>query len=497
MALPNLDGIDVDSFKKRKRNNSIEKRNGPKDMNINEHDEPFRKLNRISLSVFNRQDINVQIITPTSSGINEAARIIRRSSEIVSVPTEKSYSLFCSVPFQKPRMDATRNRNLSQGKKESWNTGKFFIKRRYVDAHGAFILIIMYRVNCRFTRNMSTHLFNINIVLNCTIVLESISTQADEASVYLFHPAQAYNFVSFSARKKFLYKSRSESNESSTSASNSDGSALLSAVSFSESHEVLNRLSSAFWPGFVTIYAPVRTRRLKASSICSNDDKNNLRGHGSTDSLTSFSSLSSEETGTDFSDLLASTPVVPDSILHSNEDLMLPVTRDERGQKCYVGMRCPSHPIARKILLQSYGQSEGKLTSRLKGAIIGIDSSKTCRDVCENLHSTKMANTRVHVVNGEDCREQFSVPPCQFGDLPSVSLVIDTPSRTVYLLRDTSQHEKDPKPATPSYFDVTMHQVSNALCQSIDCKNVKNRVMAAVMSKWKVAEIERPLKVGK
>jgi len=448
MALPNLDGIHVDSFKKRKRNNSIEKRNGPKDMNINEH-EPFRKLNRISLSVFNRQDINVQIITPTSSGINEAARIIRRSSEIVSVPTEKSYSLFCSVPFQKPRMDATRNRNHSQGK-ESWNT-----------------------------------------------LLESISIQADEASVYLFHPAQAYNFVSFSARKKFLYKSRSESNESSTSASDSDGSALLSAVSFSESHEVLNRLSSAFWPGFVTIYAPVRTRRLKASSICSNDDKDSLRGHGSTDSLTSFSSLSSEETGTDFSDLLASTPVVPDSILHSNEDLMLPVTGDERGQKCYVGMRCPSHPIARKILLQSYGQSEGKLTSRLKGAIIGIDSSKTCRDVCENLHSTKMANTRVHVVNGEDCREQFSVPPCQFGDLPSVSLVIDTPSRTVYLLRDKSQHEKDQKPATPSYFDVTMHQVSNALCQSIDCKNVKNRVIAAVMSKWKVAEIERPLKLRK
>lgn len=158
MALPNLDGIHVDSFKKRKRNNSIEKRNGPKDMNINEH-EPFRKLNRISLSVFNRQDINVQIITPTSSGINEAARIIRRSSEIVSVPTEKSYSLFCSVPFQKPRIDATRNRNHSQGK-ESWNTRKFFIKRRYVDAdaHGAFILIITFRVNCRFTRNMSTHL---------------------------------------------------------------------------------------------------------------------------------------------------------------------------------------------------------------------------------------------------------------------------------------------------------------------------------------------------
>lgn len=448
----------VDSLNKRKRTNSTNghlQKECREQTEINIH-EPFRKVNRISIA--SSQKLDVRIISPTSRGISECSRIIRcsnsssESTGIVSVPTEKCYSLFCFVPFQKPtRRDPD---TITNYRRKSW---EMLVKLRPV--------------------------------------------HSNEVSIYFHHPMQAYNVVAFSNRKTFLYKQGSDSGEPSNSSNISDGS-TLTAVTFSESHEVLYRLSTAFWPGFVTIFAPVRTRRLKCFSMTSseeNDDRLHGHGHGSTDSLNSLVSLSSEGTSLpdEWKHLLASTPVVPDSILKSAHDLQLPA--DESGVKQYVGMRCPSHPIARKILLDTYGQKDGDLTSRLKGAVIGIHSSsrklQTCEDVCADLKSienTQINGDRtrdkpvIHVVNGDDRREQFSVPPCEFGDLSSVSLVIDTPNRTVFLLRDESKSAQVSDP-----FEIKIADVKRALSQITDHKNVKLRAIAAVMGKWDVTEIKR------
>jgi hypothetical protein len=274
----------------------------------------------------------------------------------------------------------------------------------------------------------------------------------------------------------------------------------MSAVTFSESHEVFNRLSTAFWPGSVTIYAPVRTRRLKCSreDPCEND---RLRGRDSTDSLNSLVSLSSEATGLsdDFKHLLASTPVIPATILKSAHDLELPGGNEDVRQ--YVGMSCPSHPIARKILSDtySYGQKRCDWTGRLKGAVIGINSPskklQTCENVCADFRSAlKMQSTEdwvvkkptLHVVNGDDQREQFSVPPCELGDLPPLSLVIDTPNRTVFLIRKASISAKITEP-----FEIQIADVRRALLRMGDDNSVKSRAVAAVMGKWKVVEIQR------
>ena len=76
--------------------------------------------------------------------------------------------------------------------------------------------------------------------------------------------------MSFSKPKTFVFKHQKQNKDdnscSDSSQKSSEGgtdsssgcSDKLTAVTFSESYEVLNRLTSSFWPGPVTIYAPVK-----------------------------------------------------------------------------------------------------------------------------------------------------------------------------------------------------------------------------------------------
>ena len=365
--------------------------------------------------------------------------------------------------------------------------------------------------------------------------------------MYLHHPIQAYNFVAFSVPKTFVYRHKSSERKCNDTAADpiASDSSSLTAVTFSESHEVLNRLSSAFWPGFVTIYAPVRTRRLKKRSITPMADEEKLLAMRGSESISSLTSLSSEGTASiddsamevfptdpiipesslaSFNSVcveagkcsngssmesLRSVPVVPDSILRSAKELSIPEGGD---RKEFIGIRCPSHPLARKILSTSYGKINEKSDNRLKGGIIGMNAissttahskarpNLTCKDVCLNLQSaeisgvnndvTNMEKPLIHVVNGEDWREQFNVPPCQFGFLPSISLVIDTPRRNVILLCEKNHSDESSQVTVTSGFDVTVKDVKRAL-HHFDNKNssIKNRAVAAVMSKWNVTEI--------
>lgn len=422
--------------------------------------------------------IDIRTMTPTARGITEAARILSGrdlcTSGIVSVPTEKFYTFMTLIPFQKPIQTSNSIENSHQR-------------------------------DCR----------KINFLR---------SNRSGEVSVFIHHPVQAYNFVAFSTPKKFVFRQTStnklSSDESITIVNDSSSyvteGITFTAVTFSESHEVLNRLSSAFWPGTVTIYAPVRTRRLK------NDNDYELKGHASTESLTSLTSLTSEEGeyGEHSANHFPSIPVVPDTALRSAKDLFIS-SKDEK--RLFVGMRCPSHPIARRILFETYGRDDSNMTQRLKNAVIGMNVSSlsdasvikgksyatTCKDVCKYLQSTDKntapaklskgsSGKRVlHVLNGED---QY-VPTCQFGTLPSVSMVIDTPRRTVILLRDQSKLNRNTgkgsntsnlQPLTVSNFDVVVEDVFRALVQdrSSDRDSIKSKTIAAVMSKWTVEQKE-------
>ena len=91
-------------------------------------------------------------------------------------------------------------------------------------------------------------------------------------------------------------------------------------------------------------------------------------------------------------------------------------------------------------------------------------------------------------MDGEDNRESFSVPTCQYGRPPPLSLVVDGDERTVRLIRRG--------PATKEAA-ITMGSVRRALLKPASRNAVKvnggdspniDRVVTAVLSRWAIQE---------
>lgn len=421
--------------------------------------------------------VSVNMIPPTLRGITEAARILRcrnPTGGILSIPTEKFYTSLCFAPFQR----IVSNSPVSPSPTDpysAWNT------RKFCEFHGIFSLGIFF---------LNEPFLSVMIVQT----ISSSDTEPLKPAIFMYHPIQAYNFVAFSAPKTFVFKQTSNSNTKSESEASVD--APMSAVTFSESHEILNRLSSAFWPGSVTIYAPVRRRRKRMKK---------MQGNGSVDSLSSLASLSSDDfnVSPEESASIPSIPILPPDLLYSSESLGIPKVDGEESD--FVALRCPSHPTARSILELAYGQKNDSKAVPLKKAVVGIcNSCHTNSDEVRNsLLSTadiqlkgifSTANHNIHVVNGEDRRELLSVPACQFGNMPSVSLVIDTPRRQVILHRDSSHIKKENSPShqplVENKFDIKAEDIERALhrIKSHDNSSVKAKAILAVISKWKVVE---------
>jgi hypothetical protein len=96
----------------------------------------------------------------------------------------------------------------------------------------------------------------------------------------------------------------------------------------------------------------------------------------------------------------------------------------------------------------------------------------------------------IHVLNGEDTKECFSVPSCQFADSPSASMIIDSPTRTVFIRRERKLPQASPNERPPT--DVTAQDVLDVLHQITrqpDEGSAKLRVIDAIMQKWTVVEL--------
>ena len=329
-------------------------------------------------------------------------------------------------------------------------------------------------------------------------------------TLYVHSPIYAYNYVSFSKPKTFVYKHPRPEKES-------DTESKFSAVTFSESHEVLNRLSSAFWPGPVTIFAPVKKVKSKASSPLSktienvNEESFSSSIKSSCASLTSLTSESSDDQPPNLSfhedEGEGSVPILPVSALISSNDLI--GSHQDDIEHHFVGMRCPSHPLARRILSEVYEEKEVKRKqsprkgrNRIPGAVMGFSASilnspnqpYSCKDVCSNLISIPLKENSstikptVHVMNGEDRREMFFVPAGQYKQNSTVSLVIDTPNRTVHIIRDDAEQNKE-----SGGFDVRGDDVIRALhfAPKNQHSTVTSRAITSVLHKWKVNDISK------
>lgn len=378
----------------------------------------------------------------------------------------------------------------------------------------SFILLTEYY----FFTHLSTFASKIQIVIRLKNKKENDIIRnplMDPPLLYIHRPDYANNYISFSRPKTFIFKQKPEDDKL-----GGDATDKFTAVTFSESHEVLKRLASAFWPGPVTIFAPVRKLKKRSRSfgplppnVVHTPDSITIQhqAKSSCSSLISLTSESSEEQMTSpfINDCNngESLPILPLSALLREEDIT--DKRQERSNTYFVGMRCPSHPLANRILSEFYGnqdkmmnESPSKSHKRF-GAVLGFNASVdnngkspfSCRDTCSNLLSIQersspvdFANSTIHVMNGEDRREMFTVPASQYGESSLVSLVIDAPNRTVFLHRNTSHLGSNEK---NDDFELPKDTVKRALCYSnIDDPGcVKSRAITAVMHKWSVIEI--------
>ncbi|KAL3775139.1 hypothetical protein ACHAW5_010327 [Stephanodiscus triporus] len=227
----------------------------------------------------------------------------------------------------------------------------------------------------------------------------------------------------------------------------------------------------------------------------------------------------------------------------------------ENRERYFVGMQCPSHPLSRKILNEAYrgprpkaahsesseslasssstdengcaqrggttSSSRGNVRARSSGvAVVGraapappaadvedtaAAGATTAADVCRAMASAagQGSGGQIFVVDGEENRESFSVPTCQYGELHPVSLVVDGDSRTVHLIRsgDKPIARKDAADSPNEGTILSEASVRRALLQpaafhSLDAIPDKkgdgtgtiDRVITAVLSRWKIQE---------
>lgn len=373
----------------------------------------------------------------------------------------------------------------------------------------------------------------------------AVGSNRDPPLLYVHSPSQHRQFYQFTRPKTFMIKkaavdvnadadgaavdpSRGKRihAESPVSKGRQPGQvtqAMAPAVTFSESREVLDRVTAAFWPGPVAIYAPAKLRRVvNGDSINSPDD--------------GIVSLKVNPSGGEpFStDSKQYAPILPASVLVRSTALK--DGRDDAADEgtaqgtIYVGIRCPSHPLARRVLEEVYYKntngargSPGHRHCTRSNVVVGFDASIphasasktscTCtscptraREVCIQLlspsspRSTKITSSKppaVHVLNGEDKREQFSHVTCEFGAEASVSLIVDDASRTIRILKRLGADGTDSHP------DVCSATVMRALLKTppqlpvSPAKGEKEdpsaasaaaRVVTAVLQRWRAVQ---------
>lgn len=454
---------------KRSRSKSPNGRRSPQDNNLVKSSDKMA-----TAAVAASPAVKVKIVSPTLRGVAESAKLLRNG--IFSFPTETMYTLVSFIEFRRRKKNVQYN---DDGVSRQW--------QKLLDFK---------------------HLAQCNMKKSCII---------DRPLLYVHSPTYACNYVSFSKIKTFVYKHPQPKNDN-------ESKCKFSAVAFSESHEVLNRLSSAFWPGPVTIFAPVKKIRSRASSLISNaieemkETRLDRSKKVSCASLTSLTSESSDDQTSNLSSLYddgeGSVPMLPVSSLVSLDALIGSETSSDADY--FVGMRCPSHPLARRILSEVYedkGSKDGSSSSsshkgrnRIPGAIMGFpasilnngNQSYSCKDVCTNLisvrnnqnHHPPATKPVIHVMNGEDRREMFCVPAGQYCQNSEVSLVIDSPNRTVHLIQKTPPEQTK---KTDTELIIGADDVVRALHfqQQGQHSSVTSRAITSVLHKWKINTIRK------
>jgi hypothetical protein len=163
------------------------------------------------------------------------------------------------------------------------------------------------------------------------------------------------------------------------------------------------------------------------------------------------------------------------------EDKNLPLY-SRNDDKTYVGVSNPAHPLTSRVLKEVAVASVDRVVVG-KPSLRNSSFMTMALDVCTYYASQFFAEKHtIHVLNGEDRRELFAVPTCQYGKPYRSSLWIDESCRTVYI-RGT----KDDDLFDEARILRTIGSSSLSPTQDDRLRN-RDRVVTAVLRQWKVVD---------
>jgi hypothetical protein len=229
---------------------------------------------------------------------------------------------------------------------------------------------------------------------------------------------------------------------------------VAQVCSFSETHQVLQRLSTKLWPGPVLIYVALDV-----------------------------------------------------------ESTVSPLLQTVRGNVPFVALRSPCHPLAVKVC-QEYERCvdqhrDGDSTNNdLSAVLVGLpllssssngSSSNEYVTLANSVGDSAVASTVDCVLDGEERREIFAVPTCEHGRPWPVSLWINGRDRQVTILDNSSASSSDNLPGLPNLsqpalnVEGVLQTVRSRHTSSTSTRSKKSpkalfrdRMVQAILSKWTV-----------
>lgn len=346
-------------------------------------------------------------------------------------------------------------------------------------------------------------------------------------SYFCIHLCKPYNLCLLADRKHSYINRRISQKKTKgfppqdTEGTKKNLSHSFTAVRFSENMEVFIRLACAFWPGPVKIFAPVRmctkNSDTKTATQSTSEKLMSLNGNDNSVPPPSSSNSNLQNDGKGGSVMVKKMidkgdpfPIFPSKVLSTHTNLF--GRRSENEMPLFIGFRCPSHPLTNRVLKEAYSNGtikgkkphgKGNHRRRLQGAIFGSPihgqrlncHAETAMDVCTNIIShtqhqceEEVDRQTVYVLNGEDKREIFHVSACQFSNVESVSLVINTLNRTVSIIRPLTSCGKKASPDSSSGITVETVELAIHICKPCEGEILKSMIVASVMRRWKVLE---------
>lgn len=148
------------------------------------------------------------------------------------------------------------------------------------------------------------------------------------------------------------------------------------------------------------------------------------------------------------------------------------LTVHNKGQE-YLTLRCPCHPLSIKL--------RNEFATLDTHPLISLPLMDEDGYVCE-ASGVSSRNVR-SVLNGEERREFFSVPTCEYGRPWPVSIWVSSSDRQVRIVGTTVPHARQHSPP------LTIPQVTAALGIG-PTKTIKDRMVQAVLAKWRVTKEE-------